>query len=95
MNENVLLSLFISPEPKAPDELIGWDASQCLDVHPSLPPLSNKIISDTSRPIVIKSYLEHHWGRGLFVLGFGSDRIRTMVSMATGSSNRAIKGIIL
>ena len=51
---------------------------------------SNIIISETSRPIVIKFNLEHHWGGGLFVLCFGSDRIRTLVSMATDSSHKVI-----
>ena len=31
-------------------------------------------------------------GRGLAVLGFGPDRIRTLESMATDSSNRVIMG---
>ena len=54
--------------------------------------LSNLNISETSKPIVIKFHLEHHWGRGLAALGFGSDRIRTLVSMATDSSHRVIMG---
>ena len=45
--------------------------------------------------IKIKSHLEHHLDRGLTVLGFGLDRIRTLVSMATDSSHRVIMGIIL
>ena len=52
--------------------------------------LSNFNISETSRPIVIKFDLEHHWGGGLAALGFGSDWIRTLVSMATDSSHRFI-----
>ena len=61
--------------------------------HPST--LSNINISETSWPIVIKFYQEHHWGGGLTSLGFGLDRIRTLVSMATDSSRRVIMGKIL
>ena len=45
--------------------------------------LSNLNIPETSGSIAIKFYLEHHWGGGKAVLGFGLDRIRTLVSMAT------------
>ena len=48
--------------------------------------------SETSRPIVIKLHLEHHWGRGSTALGFWLDRIRTLVPMATDSSHRVIMG---
>ena len=34
--------------------------------------------------------MEHHLGGGLSVIGFGPDRIRTVVSMATDSSHRVI-----
>ena len=54
--------------------------------------LSNKNISETSWPIVIKFHLEHHWGKGSTTLGFGLDWIRTLVSMATDSSHRVIMG---
>ena len=54
--------------------------------------LSNMNISETGRPIVIKFHLEHNWGGGLTALGFGLDRIRTLVSMATDSSHRVIMG---
>ena len=37
-------------------------------------------------------YLKHHWGRGKTTLGFGQDRIGTLVSMATDSSHRIIMG---
>ena len=67
---------FSSPEPKkAWDELIGWDSSH---IRPFT--LSNINISETSGPIIIKFHLEHHWGGGLVALGFGPDRIRTLVS---------------
>ena len=59
-------------------------------VHAST--LSNMDISETSWPIVIKFNLEHHWGGGLAALGFGPDRIRNLVSMATDSSHRDIMG---
>ena len=87
--------IFSSPEPKAQDELIGWDSSPHASVrvcfHRAFT-LSNINISETSWPIVIKFHLEHHWGGGLAALGFGPDRIRTPVSMATDSSHRVIMG---
>ena len=52
-------------------------------------------ISATSGPIVTKFYLNHHWGRGKAALGFGLDRIGTLVSMATDSSHRVIMGKML
>ena len=54
--------------------------------------LSNMNISETSGLIVIKFHLEHHWGGVLTALGFGPDRIRSLVSMATDSSHRVIMG---
>ena len=54
--------------------------------------LSNMNISETSRPITTKFYLKHHWGGGKAALGFDADQIRTLVSMATDSSNRVIMG---
>ena len=57
--------------------------------------LSNINISEISWPIIIKFHQEHHWGGGLTVLGFGLDRIRTLVSMATDSSHGVIMGKIL
>ena len=57
--------------------------------------LSNMNISET-RPITIKFYLKHHWGGGKAALGFGADQIRTLVSMATDSSQgyNGEKGVI-
>ena len=52
--------------------------------------LSNMNISKTNGSIATKFYLKHHWVGGLAALGFGPDRIRTLVSMATESSNRVI-----
>ena len=89
---------FSSPEPKAQGELLVWDSSQRPCVCPSVcasvraSTLSNMSITETSWPIVIKFHLELHWGRGLAALGFGPDRIRTLVSMATDSSHRVIMG---
>ena len=54
--------------------------------------LSNMNISTTSRPIPTKFYLKHHWGGGKAVIGFGPDRIGTLVSMANDSSHRVIMG---
>ena len=56
---------------------------------------SNSNISATSGPIVTKFYLNHHRGGGTAALGFGPDRIGTLVSMATDSSNRVIMGKML
>ena len=50
--------------------------------------LSKMNFSATSRPIGMKCYLKHHWGEGKASVGFDSDRIRTLVSMATNSSHR-------
>ena len=49
-------------------------------------------ISVTSTLISMKFYQKHYWGMGQAALGFGPDRIRTVVSMATDSSNRVIMG---
>ena len=49
-------------------------------------------ISAASRLITTKFYLKHHWDGRKAALGFGPDRIRTLVSMATGSSHRVIMG---
>ena len=56
---------------------------------------SDMNISETSWPIIIKFHLKHPWGGGLAAFGFGPDRIRTLVSMATDSSHRVIMGEIL
>ena len=48
--------------------------------------------SKTSRPNATKFYLKHHWGEGKATLGFGPDRIRTLISMATDSSHIVIMG---
>ena len=54
--------------------------------------LSNINISETSWPIVFKFHLEHHWNGGLAALGFGPERIGTLVSMGSDSSHRVIMG---
>ena len=48
------------------------------------------LFSETAGSIKAKFYLKSHWGRGKVALGFGSDRIGTLVSMATDSSHRVI-----
>ena len=53
---------------------------------------SNMNISETSRPIAIKSYLKHHWGGGKASLDFYLEQIRTLVSMATDSCHTIIMG---
>ena len=83
--------LFISsPEPKAQGKLIGWESSGRPSVR--LSTLSNMNISEISRLIVIKFHQKHYWGGGLTLLGFGPDRIRTLVSMAPHSSHRVLMG---
>ena len=57
--------------------------------------LSKMNISETCGPIATKFYLKHHWVGGKDALGFGPDRIRTLVSMATDSSHRVIMGKML
>ena len=54
--------------------------------------LSNMNISQTSKPIAIKFYRKHHWGKEKAALGFEPDRIKTLVSMATDRSHRIIMG---
>ena len=56
---------------------------------------SNSNISATSGPIVTEFYLNYHWGGGKAALGFGLDRIGTLVSMANDSSHRVIMGKML
>ena len=50
-------------------------------------------ISATSGPIAIKFELKNHGRKAL--VGFGPDRIGTLVSMATDSSHRVIMGKML
>ena len=57
--------------------------------------ISDMNISEASWPIIIKFHLKHHLGGGLAALGFGPDRIRTLVIMATDSSHKVIMGNIL
>ena len=52
--------------------------------------ISNMNISATSGPITMKIYQKHHLDGGKAALGFGPDRIQTLVSMATNSSHRVI-----
>ena len=47
-------------------------------------------ISKTNGSIATKFYLKHHLVGGEAALGFGPDRIRTLVSNATESSHRVI-----
>ena len=91
----IFLTVFLAhwSEWKAPSELIGWDSSWRPSVCPFT--LSEMNVSETNWPIIIKFHLEHHWGGGLAALGFGSDLIRTLVSMAADSFHRVIMGKIL
>ena len=67
----------------------------CVCVSVCVSTLSNINISQTSGPIATKFYLKHHCCRGKAALGFGPDRIGTLVSMATDSSHRVIMGKML
>ena len=89
--------IFSSPEPKAHGELIVYQSSRGLSVCLSVCvfTFSNMNISETSGPIATKFYLKHHWARGKDALGFGPDRIGTLVSMETDSSHRVIMGKML
>ena len=51
--------------------------------------VQTKIINGRSR---IKFYLKHHWGGGKASVGFDIDLIRTLVSMATVSSQPVTVG---
>ena len=75
-------------------ELIVCRSSRRPPVRHSVCPstLSNIFISKTSRQNATKFYMKHHWGTGKAASGFGSDRIRTLDSMATDSSHRVIMG---
>ena len=42
--------------------------------------------------IAIKFYLKHQWNIGKAELGFGTDWIKTLISMATDSSHKVIIG---
>ena len=82
---------------KLKDELIAYQSScrvcVCACVCVSINILKLEI-SVTGGPIVTKFYVNHHLGRGKVALGFGPDRIGTLVSMATDSSHRVIMGKI-
>ena len=47
-------------------------------------------ISATSGPMATEFYMKHNLVKGKAALGFGPDRIRTLVSMATESSHMVI-----
>ena len=64
-------------------------------VYVSVSTLSNINISETHGPIATKFYLKHHWVGGKAALGFGQNRIRTLVSMAADSSHWVIMGKML
>ena len=49
-------------------------------------------ICETGRQIAIKFNLKQYCCGGKAALGFGPDRIRTLVSVATDSSHRVIMG---
>ena len=83
--------IFSSTEPKARDELLGWDSSRRPSVRASVCAftLSNINISETSWTILINFIWSIiWWGKAAF--DFEPDRMRIQVSMATDSSHRVI-----
>ena len=64
----------------------------CLCVGLCVFTFSNMTISETSGSIITRFYLKHHWVGGKDLFGFETDRIRTLVSMATDSFHRVIMG---
>ena len=59
-------------------------------VRTSSSTFSKMNISATSAPIIMKFYQKHHLDGGKAASGFGPDRIKTLVSMATDSSHMVI-----
>ena len=59
-------------------------------VRTSSSTFSNMNISATGGSITMKFYQKHHLDKGKAASGFGPDRIKTLVSMATDSSHRVI-----
>ena len=55
MNTYFRVFVFSSPEPKAPEELIGWEGSVVRRRRPSL--ISNDFSSETTGPIVTKFHM--------------------------------------
>ena len=88
--------IFSSPESPAHKVSLKYTSQDvvCMCVCICVSTLSNMNISPTSGPIAIK-YLKHHcihWGGEKDVLGFGSGRIGTLVSMTTNSPHRVTIG---
>ena len=52
----------------------------------------NMNIYKTNDPIAITFYLKHHWGGRKAAFGFGADRFRPLVSIATDCFHRVIMG---
>ena len=78
---------FSSPEPKARRVSLPMVRRPSGVRRPSVLHIN---ISATSEPIKMKFYQKHHWDGGKAALGFGPDRIKTLVSMATDSTHRVI-----
>ena len=70
----------------------GFRRCHCRRCRRRRQPFSNMNISEASRPIAINFYLKHHWDGGKAACGFGADKFRTLVSMATNSSHSVIMG---
>ena len=93
---SMLISFLAHLSRRLRGELIVYRSSRRPSVRPCVRAcvrvftLSKMNISETNGSIATKFYLKHHLGGGLAALGFGPDRIRTLVSMATESSHRVI-----
>ena len=88
--------IFSSPEPKAHGELIVYQSSRRLPVCVTVCLSVNIFKLEYFRNQRANcNHLKHNWGGGKDALGFGPDRIRTLVSMATDNSHRDIMGDLL
>ena len=85
--------LFSSPEPKS-YRMVVEPVRLCVCVFMCVLTLSNVNISEAKGPNII-FYMKHYWGGVKAVVGFGPDRIRTLLSMSTNSSHRLIMWKIL
>ena len=90
-----MLLVFSSPEPKAQGELIVYQSSRHLSVCLAVCQHFQTRISP--QPVANRNEIlsEPSLGWGKAALGFGPDRIGTLVSMATDSSHRVIMGKML
>ena len=94
--------IFSSPEPKAHGELIVYIPVDPASVRPLVRPLVLPCLNIFKLQYLRNQwsnrnqiYLKQHWVGRKDALGFGPDRIGTLVSMVTDSSHRVIMGKML